>query len=214
MPLGLQYHDDRLRLPSQYGAGIYSGNVLGISGAVTILDGVFLSSEDNLIQAEGSLASAFVRLEQSPYLSPDPAKAPIDIASATIYYPALTAEDCAALVKPSSGFDDWYVRLSDDNGRMQLDFSRKYAVTYENLMGAHNPNPSVYDALTLPVALLPLDSSPCYCFTGWFNADGNHVTEIPVGTEGDLTLRARWERIPVPPMPCCCCRCSCGWCSE
>ncbi len=43
--------------------------------------------------------------------------------------------------------------------------------------------------------LLPVAVRNGYTFLGWFDADGNKVTEIEYGTTGDLVLTAKWELI-------------------
>lgn len=201
------------------GAGIYHKGLLGISGAVDIRDGVFLDSAERLIRVEGSLAGAYVQLEESPYVYPDPAKIPIDIAEATTEYPALNGTDAKAFIRPPSGFDSWYVHLNQKDTLVQLDFLAEYTITYKNLMGACNPNPTNYNAQALPIMLLPPSPIPCYRFIGWFDADGNKLAEIPAGTTENITLSARWAENPAPSCPiccrvCCCCRCYCCDCCD
>ncbi len=43
--------------------------------------------------------------------------------------------------------------------------------------------------------LLPVAVRNGYTFLGWFDADGNKVTEIKYGTNGDIVLTAKWELI-------------------
>ncbi len=175
------------------GAGIYNGGVLGIFGAMDYRDGVFLPSAEHLIKVEGPIENAFIQLERSPYVSPDRAKAPIDVAVTIPERPALTEADKAAFNMPS-GFEDWYFRLNEQKSHIQLDYLTKYTITYENLMCAHHSNPATYDAQTLPIALLPPEPIPCHCFAGWFDTECNRVTEIPAGTEGNITLYAQWRQ--------------------
>lgn len=197
------------------GAGIFITveATMGLSGPVFIRDGVCLESGEKPIQVEGSLAGAAIALERSPYVNPDPAKAPIDIAVATEAYPILTDADKAAFQMPSPGFEAFYICLGKNDTRVRIDELKQYAITYRNLKGAYHPNPTVYDALTLPITLLP----PCPVegchFAGWVDRDGGRVAEIPAGSTGDITLFARWGKRPRPcRCPICCQNCCCTPC--
>ncbi len=64
------------------------------------------------------------------------------------------------------------------------------AIAFENLKGAEDELPAIYDASTAAVPL-PAVHAEGFVFLGW-SLGGNTVTEIPVGTEGDLTLTAVW----------------------
>ena len=69
-----------------------------------------------------------------------------------------------------------------------------YAITYVLDGGVNNPdNPATYtgeDAITLKA---PTKES--HKFVKWVNAANEEVTEIPVGTKGEITLTAVWEEI-------------------
>ncbi len=63
-------------------------------------------------------------------------------------------------------------------------------ITYANVDGATNPNPSSFttdEAITLKDA-----SKPGYVFDGWYDESGDKVTEIPKGTKAAITLSAKW----------------------
>jgi len=71
-----------------------------------------------------------------------------------------------------------------------------YGITYNNVSGATNNNPATYDVEDQPLALVDA-SKDYYTFLGWYSdaAFTNRVTEISVGTTGDVTLYAKWEAI-------------------
>ena len=71
-----------------------------------------------------------------------------------------------------------------------------YGITYNNVSGATNNNPATYDVEDQPLALVDA-SKDHYTFLGWYSdaAFTNRVTEISVGTTGDVTLYAKWEAI-------------------
>lgn len=69
-----------------------------------------------------------------------------------------------------------------------------YEITYHNVEGATNNNAPTYDVMDEPLALINA-SKTGYSFLGWYDADDNKITEIAVGTTGDLDLWAKWEAI-------------------
>ena len=71
----------------------------------------------------------------------------------------------------------------------------KYVVTYENLNGASNSNPSEYTVDGL--ALVDPSWDEAHRFLGWFRDSEfkNKVSSIPAGTTGALTLYAEWETV-------------------
>ena len=71
-----------------------------------------------------------------------------------------------------------------------------YTITYHNVEGATHSNPNSYD-IEDQSSKLSAASRDGYRFVGWYT-DGaftNMVTEIPVGTTGNLDLYAKWEII-------------------
>ena len=71
-----------------------------------------------------------------------------------------------------------------------------YTITYHNVDGATHTNPDSYDVEDQPLTLLAA-SKTGYSFVGWYTDEAltNIVTEIAVGTTGDLDLYAKWEII-------------------
>lgn len=66
-----------------------------------------------------------------------------------------------------------------------------YNIVYNNADGVENTNPSVYNIETATINLAEV-SKEGYTFDGWFDKDGNKITEIVKGTTGDIELTARW----------------------
>ena len=69
-----------------------------------------------------------------------------------------------------------------------------FNVSYENLEGTTHTNPDTYTIETATIILLDPTSRTGYNFVGWFDAltGGNEVTEITLGSTGNLTLYARF----------------------
>lgn len=68
-----------------------------------------------------------------------------------------------------------------------------YTVSYENLKGQENTNPTSYDVESETITLSPL-SKVGYIFEGWYNGS-ERVTEIAQGSTGNITLIANWTPI-------------------
>ncbi|PKK95109.1 MAG: hypothetical protein CVV60_02965 [Tenericutes bacterium HGW-Tenericutes-5] len=69
-----------------------------------------------------------------------------------------------------------------------------YTITYHDLFGTQNGNPTTYK-ITDSFILSNPTSRVGYTFIGWFDGAEveNQVTEIQLGTTGNLNLYARWE---------------------
>lgn len=60
-----------------------------------------------------------------------------------------------------------------------------------------NPNPTIYTSSSEAIPLDDIEevNSPAgYDFLGWFDKQGNLMTEIPAYTEGNLEIYAHWEK--------------------
>ncbi len=69
----------------------------------------------------------------------------------------------------------------------------EYTITYENIFGCLNPNPSYY---TVESGLWLEDAiRDHYVFEGWTDENGEAVTEIPTGAMGNIVLKAEWTVI-------------------
>ena len=71
-----------------------------------------------------------------------------------------------------------------------------YTITYHNVDGATNGNASTYDVEDQPLVLSDAGKNG-YRFLGWYTdaAFTNKVSEIAIGTTGDINLYAKWELI-------------------
>ena len=72
-----------------------------------------------------------------------------------------------------------------------------YNITYSNLQGTTQSNPNTYTIETSTITLLDPTSRTGYNFVGWFDAltDGFEVTEIILGSTGNIEVFARFEPI-------------------
>src|SRR5690606_12354794 len=70
-----------------------------------------------------------------------------------------------------------------------------YNLTYNNLQGASNSNPTTYNIETATINLADPGTRTGYTFAGWFNAEvgGDEVTSIAQGSTGNKVLYARWN---------------------
>ncbi len=112
----------------------------------------------------------------------------------------------SALTKDGYTFDGWYngeTKITEiPKGSIgNLTLTAKwdtvgYQISYNNLFNAENSNPSSYDVEDEPLAL----GSPTregYAFLGWYTEASfeNKITEIAVGTIGNIELYAKWEPV-------------------
>ncbi len=110
------------------------------------------------------------------------------------------------LVKDGYTFDGWYngetkVTEIPKGSIGNLTLTAKwdtvgYQISYNNLFNAENSNPSSYDVEDEPLTL----GNPTregYAFLGWYTEASfeNQITEIAVGTIGNIELYAKWEPI-------------------
>ncbi len=75
-----------------------------------------------------------------------------------------------------------------------------YVITYQNVENATNNNPLTYDVDTPTITLLP-SAKDYFIFRGWYNNSdfaGNAVTQIQLGSTGNITLWAKWEAVEFP----------------
>ena len=72
----------------------------------------------------------------------------------------------------------------------------EYEVIYHNVNGTINSNPENYNVDEQPLVLVDLEKAG-YNFLGWFTDENftNEITEISVGTTGEINLYAKWEII-------------------
>ena len=70
--------------------------------------------------------------------------------------------------------------------------AKKYTITYNNLEGATNTNPTTYTIESNKIKLSGAERNG-YTFEGWFDSGNKQVTEITKGSTGDLELTAKWS---------------------
>lgn len=173
--------------------GIYNGGTLLMQDQLGDENGLYIVGRGNIAYITGPLIQGtVVQLDLSNYVTPNVAGTPIVVAESTVTYPILTQADAEKFIKPSTEFEDWVIRLSDDNTQVLLVKIPNFTITYQNLLGAVNPNPQTYTAADLPITLTLPGPVRGYRFVNWYNAAGQVVTVIPAGTTGNLTFYARW----------------------
>jgi uncharacterized repeat protein (TIGR02543 family) len=83
----------------------------------------------------------------------------------------------------------------DDNITLYAKWNEEYDITYVLNDGTNNgSNPSIYTVETPTITLLE-PTRDGYVFDGWFEEidySGTEVTEITLGSTGDITLYAKW----------------------
>lgn len=181
---------------SPIGKDVYNGGELEIQGLVQMNTGLYLPSKNNVPLLTGPLTEgSHIQLENSTYVTPSTGS-PIVIGIADQnLYPLLQESDANSYQKPFINFDNWIIRLSDDKKEVWLFLNViTYNIQYCNLAGTVTTNPTTYTENDLPILLTPPTTRRCYVFLGWF-LDNQKISSIPIGTTGNLTICARWERV-------------------
>lgn len=178
-----------------YASGIYNDAIIETADRPNIGNGLYLTNRNAAAQIIRPMEnSALIQLDISDYVSPNSQGTPIVVADGTAKYPILSQQDAEAFLKPTTNFDGWEIRLSDDSTQVWL-APIIYNITYENLMGATHSNPTEYNVTTPTITLEAPTSITGYRFVGWFGSNGTEVTQIPTGSMGDLVLYAVWDRL-------------------
>lgn len=178
-----------------YASGIYNDAIIETADQPNIGNGLYLTNRSAAAQIIRPMEnSALIQLDISDYVSPNSQGTPIVVADGTAKYPILSQQDAEAFLKPTTNFDGWEIRLSDDSTQVWL-APIIYNITYENLMGATHSNPTEYNVTTPTITLEAPTSITGYRFVGWFASNGTEVTQIPTGSMGDLVLYAVWDRL-------------------
>ena len=107
------------------------------------------------------------------------------------------------LQKEGYTFDGWYnngVKVTKITkgtvGNITLTASWtkiEYNITYLNVNGAANNNPSHYTVESSDISLQNISLNG-YNFLGWYDENGQ-VSSIPKGSTGDIVLTAKWENL-------------------
>lgn len=178
-----------------YAPGIYNGAVFETADQPDLANGLYLANRSSAARIVGEMEpGAVLQLNNSSYVRPNQEGTPIVVADAADGYFELRQQDAEAFLKPVTGFDGWEIRLNGERTLVLL-APIEYTITYENLMGARNPNPEVYTITSDTILLSQPEALPGYRFLGWQDEDGNPVTEIFRGSTGNLTLTAVWNEI-------------------
>ncbi|WP_290743239.1 InlB B-repeat-containing protein [Fibrobacter sp. UBA4309] len=126
----------------------------------------------------------------------------------TVYQNDKAAELTVDKMDPNPGYTflGWYEDLNGESFDFNTVINRdvnlfakwekdSYNITYENLNGAANPNPSTYTVDGLALQVLSLDDA--HKFEGWCTDYElkNCITEIAPGKTGALTLYAKWSDV-------------------
>ena len=126
----------------------------------------------------------------------------------TVYQNDKATELTVDKMDPNPGytFFGWYEDLDGESFNFNTVINRdvnlfakwekdSYNITYENLNGAANPNPSTYTVDGLALQVLSLDDA--HKFEGWCTDSElkNCITEIAPGKTGALTLYAKWSDV-------------------
>ena len=181
---------------SSQGKDFYNQGRLEIQGLVQMTTGLYLPSEATVPIITNPLSeNSRIQLENSTYVTPSTGS-PIVIGKADPnQYPLLQDGDANSYQKPPVDFNNWIIRLSDDRKEVWLFLNVvTYAITYCNLNGSTTTNPTTYTENNLPILLTPPTTRRCRVFIGWYLND-QKITTIPVGTTGNLTICARFERV-------------------
>ena len=181
---------------SSQGKDFYNQGRLEIQGLVQMTTGLYLPSEATVPIITNPLSkNSRIQLENSTYVTPSTGS-PIVIGKADPnQYPLLQDGDANSYQKPPIDFNNWIIRLSDDRKEVWLFLNVvTYAITYCNLNGSTTTNPTTYTENDLPILLTPPTTRRCRVFIGWY-LDDQKITTIPVGTTGNLTICARFERV-------------------
>lgn len=176
-----------------YAAGIYNEANLYVADDRDITNGVYIENRDSVVKILQELPNgSTIQIDNSNYVYPDVTKSPIVIAEATNDYPTLTENDRNAFIKPPTGFDNWTISLFQNDTQIVL-ILQEFIIEYLNLMGASNPNPTTYNIDTPTFTLLPPSEIVGYTFVGWVDEDGNPITEIVQGSNGNKRIYANWQ---------------------
>ncbi len=182
---------------SKTGAGVYNQGNVSLEGAPRITDGLYLPAQEFVPTISAPLSkSAAVQIESSSYISPSPEKIPLVVGRAdSAGYPVLREGDMVPFRVPSTGFEGWEVQKGWD-GKQILLVVRRYAIRYENLLGASQSNPEDYTPYSPDIQLSAPQQRPGYRFLGWFDSpkQGIKITRIPRGSKGNRVFFARWEQ--------------------
>lgn len=187
-----------------YGNDLYNQATLFTGGSRVFKGGVYIENRAGAVKLTGKLAEpAAVQLETSSYVSPNDAGIPIIVADASASYPSLSRTDAGRFIKPSAGFKDWKLAVSNDQTQILLIPPAGQTITFK---GNDDNGPKACNlplTLTVPFGasiVLPatVPTRPGWRFRGWNtyqHCEGE--TFYPGGVLSnvitDVTLYAVWD---------------------
>lgn len=178
--------------------GIYNSANIYVQDNRDIKNGLYIYNRNAVAKITNALVSgSSIQIDNSNYVTPNITLAPIVVAEATETHHILTDNDLKAFLKPPVGFENWDLLLYNNNTEIVL-VPREapiFTITYYNLHGTNHTNPSTYTENTPTIVLTAPSSRPGVLFLGWYDDNGNLVTNIPQGSTGNIYLTARWEII-------------------
>lgn len=175
------------------GNDVMNNGILNIGTNVRMAAGLIINRETarpTIIQ--NLSAQSAIQLEENYVVTSNPQGRAVLVANSTV---TVTPQDAAAFLVPA-GMPGWQSRPNDTlNGVVFA--PTIYELTYQNTLGAVNPNPPNYTVVSPTVTLIDLPSTPEYRFLGWYDeaTGGNRITEITQGSTGDRTLYAQWQAL-------------------
>ena len=200
---------------TRYAPGLYNEEVFETADQPDLTNGLYIANRSSVAQIVRPLTTgAVIQLDQSGYVTPDPAASPIVVAEATAGYPLLRAQDAGAFRKPVTGFDGWEIRLNDDRTQVWLALA---PVTHQLTYQPNDSSCAPAQCIPLPVQVLDgqtIRLSPAvplrcgYCFVEWNTTpDGTGIAYRPCQVlehvTADITLYAQWIAVSRPPYCCC-----------
>lgn len=184
---------------TMYAVDIYNAGTIYVEGNIHIINGIYLENRESVLNILHELpSSAVIQLEQSNYVIPDESLAPIVVAVATDSYPTLTIVDLQTFRKPQTGFENWEFQLAENNTQIVLapiPAPEEYTITYLNLHGATQSNPTTYTSVTPTFTLYPPTYIGCKYFLGWYDDKNQIRRAIIQGTTGNIVLTAKWQEL-------------------
>lgn len=178
-----------------YGHGVRNLGAVHVSGSARVTDGLYFDSQEQAPILDGPLSdTAALTLEASHYVRPY--NVPIIVLAGSATHPDPTQTDANAITLPDNFGSQHALVVDPLTHTIEIIELPSYEIRYARLHGSDNPNPTHYTANDLPYELLPPGPRDGYKFLGWVDAEGNPVTQIPAGAQGDMVLVAEWSDPP------------------
>ncbi len=93
--------------------------------------------------------------------------------------------------------NNWITEIPSDTAQnisVTAKWLERYTITYELNGGENNTNnPVSYNVETETITLADPTKNDNSTFLGWYNENGEHITEITKGSTGNITVTASWR---------------------